>query len=281
VGVANGWGYGRQAWGLRVEAARRLARCGSPHGARARQQSDLRWWGPAPPLRTAPAALHLLSLPCSFLPSAACAGPHPVCKGYGVPAHLEAIRTHGYCEEHRRSFQPIKAMALEGIAPAHVAVPSARRAASSLLPAGAAAVAAGVAAAGRSGSCPLPATGAAGSAGGSSGLVALGVEDKGSVMESYDEETPALPGGARPRGASALTGPAVDANGGAPKVQQPAVRRRGRPPKAGGAAAAATGAAAAVAAVAGTAAPPVAAAPDARKAPRGRGQRVAKDADIK
>ncbi|GFR51375.1 hypothetical protein Agub_g13802, partial [Astrephomene gubernaculifera] len=31
-------------------------------------------------------------------------------KGYGVPAHMEAIRTHGPSAVHRRSFEPIKSM---------------------------------------------------------------------------------------------------------------------------------------------------------------------------
>jgi len=29
-------------------------------------------------------------------------------KGYGTPAHLEALRTHGPCAEHRRSFAPVR-----------------------------------------------------------------------------------------------------------------------------------------------------------------------------
>lgn len=29
-------------------------------------------------------------------------------KGYGVPAHIEAIRKHGPCPIHRRTFAPIK-----------------------------------------------------------------------------------------------------------------------------------------------------------------------------
>lgn len=29
-------------------------------------------------------------------------------KGYGVPAHIEAIRKHGPCIAHRRSFAPVK-----------------------------------------------------------------------------------------------------------------------------------------------------------------------------
>jgi len=31
-------------------------------------------------------------------------------KGYGVPAHMEAIARHGPCPAHRRSFQPVKGM---------------------------------------------------------------------------------------------------------------------------------------------------------------------------
>ncbi|MFT4247981.1 MAG: ribonuclease HII [Pseudomonas sp.] len=30
-------------------------------------------------------------------------------KGYGTPAHLQALRTHGPCPEHRRSFAPVRA----------------------------------------------------------------------------------------------------------------------------------------------------------------------------
>jgi ribonuclease HII len=30
--------------------------------------------------------------------------------GYGVPQHLEAIRIHGPCPLHRRSFEPIKSL---------------------------------------------------------------------------------------------------------------------------------------------------------------------------
>jgi ribonuclease HII len=29
-------------------------------------------------------------------------------KGYGTPAHLSALRTHGPCPEHRRSFAPVR-----------------------------------------------------------------------------------------------------------------------------------------------------------------------------
>ncbi|KAI8472334.1 MAG: ribonuclease H-like domain-containing protein [Monoraphidium minutum] len=39
-------------------------------------------------------------------------------KGYGVPAHLAAIAAHGYSQEHRRSFQPVKGMVTRGIGPA-------------------------------------------------------------------------------------------------------------------------------------------------------------------
>lgn len=31
-------------------------------------------------------------------------------KGYGVPAHMDAVRRHGPCPIHRRSFEPIKSM---------------------------------------------------------------------------------------------------------------------------------------------------------------------------
>jgi ribonuclease HII len=41
-------------------------------------------------------------------------------KGYGTPGHLEALRVHGPCEIHRRSFRPVRALlavqvAMEGI----------------------------------------------------------------------------------------------------------------------------------------------------------------------
>lgn len=37
--------------------------------------------------------------------------------GYGTPQHLEALRVHGPCEHHRRSFAPVReAFALHGIA---------------------------------------------------------------------------------------------------------------------------------------------------------------------
>ena len=29
-------------------------------------------------------------------------------KGYGTAAHLEALRRHGPCEQHRRSFAPVR-----------------------------------------------------------------------------------------------------------------------------------------------------------------------------
>jgi ribonuclease HII len=31
-------------------------------------------------------------------------------KGYGTKAHLEALRRHGPCREHRRSFAPVAAL---------------------------------------------------------------------------------------------------------------------------------------------------------------------------
>ncbi|MBI3316369.1 MAG: ribonuclease HII [Candidatus Omnitrophica bacterium] len=31
-------------------------------------------------------------------------------KGYGTPEHLEALRKHGPCEIHRKSFEPVKSM---------------------------------------------------------------------------------------------------------------------------------------------------------------------------
>ncbi|MNN18739.1 Ribonuclease HII [compost metagenome] len=30
-------------------------------------------------------------------------------KGYGTPFHLAALRAHGPCPEHRRSFAPVRA----------------------------------------------------------------------------------------------------------------------------------------------------------------------------
>jgi ribonuclease HII len=39
--------------------------------------------------------------------------------GYGTPQHLSALREHGPCEHHRRSFAPVReAYALHGVAPA-------------------------------------------------------------------------------------------------------------------------------------------------------------------
>lgn len=38
-------------------------------------------------------------------------------KGYGVPAHLEALRRLGPCPEHRRSFAPVRAACLRAEAP--------------------------------------------------------------------------------------------------------------------------------------------------------------------
>ncbi len=33
-------------------------------------------------------------------------------KGYGTPAHLEALRAHGACVLHRQSFAPVRAVGL-------------------------------------------------------------------------------------------------------------------------------------------------------------------------
>jgi ribonuclease HII len=30
-------------------------------------------------------------------------------KGYGTPAHLAALAAHGPCDQHRRSFAPVRA----------------------------------------------------------------------------------------------------------------------------------------------------------------------------
>jgi ribonuclease HII len=43
----------------------------------------------------------------------ACAAAYPLYrfeenKGYGTPEHLEALRTHGPCEIHRKSFRPVR-----------------------------------------------------------------------------------------------------------------------------------------------------------------------------
>jgi ribonuclease HII len=36
--------------------------------------------------------------------------------GYGTPQHLAALRTHGPCEQHRRSFAPVReAFELHGV----------------------------------------------------------------------------------------------------------------------------------------------------------------------
>ena len=35
-------------------------------------------------------------------------------KGYGTPAHLAALREHGPCGEHRRSFAPVRAALARG-----------------------------------------------------------------------------------------------------------------------------------------------------------------------
>ena len=40
-------------------------------------------------------------------------------KGYGTPMHLNALRTHGPCPEHRRSFAPVRDC-LIGVAPADI-----------------------------------------------------------------------------------------------------------------------------------------------------------------
>lgn len=39
-------------------------------------------------------------------------------KGYGTPAHLAALRTHGPCPEHRRSFAPVRDCLAPPAAPA-------------------------------------------------------------------------------------------------------------------------------------------------------------------
>lgn len=36
-------------------------------------------------------------------------------KGYGTPAHLTALRTHGPCPEHRRSFAPVRVLLAEEV----------------------------------------------------------------------------------------------------------------------------------------------------------------------
>ena len=36
-------------------------------------------------------------------------------KGYGTAAHLAALRAHGACEHHRRSFAPVAAMLLQAV----------------------------------------------------------------------------------------------------------------------------------------------------------------------
>jgi len=34
-------------------------------------------------------------------------------KGYGTPEHLAALRVHGVCEIHRRSFEPVQMRLLQ------------------------------------------------------------------------------------------------------------------------------------------------------------------------
>jgi ribonuclease HII len=34
-------------------------------------------------------------------------------KGYGTPEHLAALRVHGPCEIHRRSFEPVQMRLLQ------------------------------------------------------------------------------------------------------------------------------------------------------------------------
>ncbi|MBD8643851.1 ribonuclease HII [Stenotrophomonas sp. CFBP 13724] len=44
-------------------------------------------------------------------------------KGYGTPAHLSALRAHGPCEEHRRSFAPVReCLAVPVAAPVEMAL---------------------------------------------------------------------------------------------------------------------------------------------------------------
>ncbi len=46
-------------------------------------------------------------------------------KGYGTPEHLAALRAHGACVHHRRSFSPVaQALALAGVPPVVVHVES-------------------------------------------------------------------------------------------------------------------------------------------------------------
>lgn len=35
-------------------------------------------------------------------------------KGYGTPAHLHALRQHGACALHRRSFAPVRELCVDG-----------------------------------------------------------------------------------------------------------------------------------------------------------------------
>jgi hypothetical protein len=49
-------------------------------------------------------------------------------KGYGTPLHLEMLREHGPCAEHRRSFAPIKAFGLTSCSTSVLAtIPQSRR----------------------------------------------------------------------------------------------------------------------------------------------------------
>ncbi len=43
-------------------------------------------------------------------------------KGYGTPAHLAALREHGPCVEHRRSFAPVRECLETAPAPAITAI---------------------------------------------------------------------------------------------------------------------------------------------------------------
>jgi len=48
-------------------------------------------------------------------------------KGYGTAAHMEAIRRHGVCQEHRRSFAPIKEFLEQSAAADDTATPTVGR----------------------------------------------------------------------------------------------------------------------------------------------------------
>jgi hypothetical protein len=127
--------------------------------------------------------------------------PHRLPQGYGVPAHLEAIQRLGYCEEHRRSFQPIKGMAAAGIGPTQIKTAAGSGGEALLV-----AAARPEAAAGAGGSSPgdVPSDSAAAAAGGNaaegSSLKAAGGVSDGAGADRAAERDQSAP---KPRRAAA------------------------------------------------------------------------------